>query len=115
MERLSSRLSYAISIRGRKQVEIANLCNVAKTTVSQWCKGTYEPKIDKVRKIAEFLNVRETWLVGYDVPMEREDSPADNFNEMFMSLDYLDKGIIIGQMMNMLSQEKYKKGSANIG
>jgi len=65
------RLAYAMSIRGKRQVDIANHFGWARSTISQYCDPTisYKPKADRMYQIAEYLNVNPTWLMGYDVPM----------------------------------------------
>ncbi len=40
--------------------------------MSQYIKGTFEPKQDRVELLAKALQVSEAWLMGYDVPMERK-------------------------------------------
>ena len=41
-------------------------------TLSNYKKGKYEPKQRKLELIADSLNVSIPWLMGADVPMERE-------------------------------------------
>ena len=40
--------------------------------------GKVEPKSDRLYKIAKSLDVSESWLLGYDVPMERTQSQKNN-------------------------------------
>ena len=37
--------------------------------MSHYLNGTYEPKLDKVKILANILNVSFEWLLGIDVPM----------------------------------------------
>lgn len=69
---LATRLKQALSIMGVKQVELSRLTGIYKGTINNYLLGKYEPKQDKLEKIAEALNVSPVWLMGYDVPMERE-------------------------------------------
>ncbi len=42
--------------------------------MSQYLKGAFEPKKDRLEAMARVLNVNEAWLMGYDgVPMERKE------------------------------------------
>ena len=65
------RLAYAMSLRGKRQVDLANHFGWSRSTVSQYCdsKISYKPKADRMYMIAEYLNVNPVWLMGYDVPM----------------------------------------------
>ena len=39
-----------------------------------YASGSRKPKRPTIKAIAEALNVNEAWLMGYDVPMERQDT-----------------------------------------
>lgn len=55
-----------------RQSELCQLTKIPKSAMSQYVKGTFEPKQDRVELLAKALQVSEAWLMGYDVPMERE-------------------------------------------
>lgn len=71
----AERISLALSIRKMKQIELCEKTNIPKSAMSQYIKGSFEPKQDRIFLIAQALNVSETWLMGYDVPMERNETP----------------------------------------
>lgn len=73
-ETCGKRIEKALIIREMKQADLCRLSNIPKSSLSLYLKGAYEPKQDKIYKMARVLNVRETWLMGYDVPMERDRS-----------------------------------------
>lgn len=67
----AERISLALSIRKMKQIELCEKTNIPKSAMSQYIKGSFEPKQDRIFLLAQALNVNEAWLMGYDVPMER--------------------------------------------
>lgn len=72
------RISTALTIRGMRQSELCKLANVPKSSLSLYLSGAYEPKQDRIYDMARVLNVNEAWLMGYDVPMERQkESPPE--------------------------------------
>ena len=71
-ESCANRIKTALKHRQMKQVELCQLANVPESSLSLYLKGAYEPKQDKIYNMARALNVSEAWLMGYDVPMERE-------------------------------------------
>ena len=74
-ERVAScghRISAALAMRGMKQSELCQLAKVPKSSLSLYLSGAYEPKQDRIYAMAKALNVSEAWLMGYDVPMEKE-------------------------------------------
>ena len=70
------RIEIALTIRNMKQADLCKLAKVPKSSLSLYLKGAYEPKQDRIFKMATVLNVSERWLMGYDVPMERDARPA---------------------------------------
>ena len=75
-ESCGKRIEKALAIRNMKQSELCKLADVPKSSLCLYLKGAYEPKQDRIFKMANVLNVSESWLMGYDVPMEGEDFPA---------------------------------------
>jgi transcriptional regulator with XRE-family HTH domain len=79
-ERISScaqRISTALTKRGMRQSELCNIAKVPKSSLSLYLSGAYEPKQDRIYAMSKALNVSEAWLMGYDVPMEREKSSPE--------------------------------------
>ena len=76
----SERISTALAIRRMKQADLCARTKIPKSAMSQYISGAFEPKQDRIYLIAKALGVSEAWLMGYDVPMERQDgkkSPSD--------------------------------------
>ena len=68
----SERIATALAIRNMKQSDLCARTKIPKSAISQYISGAFEPKQDRIHLIAKALNVSETWLMGYDVPMERQ-------------------------------------------
>ena len=75
IESCGKRIEYALRIKGMKRTELCRLADVPKSSLSLYLSGAYEPKQDRIYDMAKALNVSEAWLMGYDVPMEREMTP----------------------------------------
>lgn len=73
----AQRLNEALAIKGTKQIELSRLTHLDRGTINNYLTGKYEPKQDKLTIIAEALDVDPVWLMGYDVPMEREKKTPD--------------------------------------
>lgn len=69
-ESFSSRIKTALSVRRMKQTELCDKTNIPKSALSEYIKGAYEPKQDRVFLMAKALDVDPAWLMGFDVPME---------------------------------------------
>ena len=72
IEVFKCRMAKALALRGMKQVELSRLTKIDSGTINNYLSGKYEPKQDRLEIIAKALDVSPVWLMGYDVPMERE-------------------------------------------
>lgn len=79
----SERLKYIMKEKNLRQVDILNLslpfCNkynvkMNKSDISQYVSGKVEPSQEKLVVLGMALNVNESWLMGFDVPMERNEN-----------------------------------------
>lgn len=50
--------------RGITDYEVFKKTGISTATLSEWKKGTYQPKIDKIKKLAEFFEVPVTYFIG---------------------------------------------------
>lgn len=65
------RITLALAEKSITQAELARKTGIWASAISDYKKGKYEAKQDKLSMLAKALNVSETWLMGYDVPKER--------------------------------------------
>lgn len=76
----AQRIKWIMDSRHLKQVDILEMAKpfcekyevkLSKSDLSQFISGKVEPGSFKLTIIGLALNVSETWLMGYDVPMDR--------------------------------------------
>lgn len=97
----AQRLKTIMDSRRLRQVDIIErakpICQqynvrLNKNDLSQYCSGKVEPGQEKLTILSLVLDVSEAWLMGYDVPMERQKQPAahnglvDEFKMLFGQL-----------------------------
>ena len=75
------RLQEAMRLRDVTAAELSRKTGLSKAQLSQYVNGTYEAKQLALHKLAVALNVSEVWLMGYDVPCERQIINASDFSE----------------------------------
>ena len=90
----SLRIKKALSVRNIKQAELCDRANISKSTLSEYLKGKYEPKQDKIFLMAQALNVDPVWLMGYDVPMEKKEQPEQKSSPGELQLTEGEKAFI---------------------
>ena len=72
IESCAKRIRKALSIRNMTQSELCRRTKIATSAMSEYLRGLYDPKQDKIYLMSEALNVDPVWLMGFDVPMEKE-------------------------------------------
>ena len=72
IESCANRIRKALSVRNMTQSELCRRTKIATSAMSEYIKGLYDPKQDKIYIMAQALNVDPVWLMGFDVPMEKE-------------------------------------------
>lgn len=91
------RIKEAMEIREIKQAELVERTGIDKGQMSSYLSGKYKPKQSNLERIAKALFVDEAWLMGYDVPMERNKSKIINMEEPPKILQYYEQLNDIGK------------------
>ena len=73
----SDRLKEGLELRHITKADLARLSGIGKSSLTHYEKGDWEGKQDKVYKLAKALNVSEAWLMGFDVPPDRDQLPVN--------------------------------------
>lgn len=126
MNRVSTadRLKQIMKERNLKQVDILNLSlpicakydvKMNKSDISQYVSGKVEPSQEKLVVLGLALNVTESWLMGFDLPMERKDTQLQTTKDFdifyrYSMLNERDKKIVSDMIDSMLSS---KEGGAD--
>ena len=85
----ASRLKQVMEEKKLKQVDILNLSlplcekynvKMNKSDISQYVSGKVEPSQEKLVILGMALNVTESWLMGFDVPKDRQQQNLGNFH-----------------------------------
>lgn len=105
VDTFSNRLQIALNHSNMKQVDLVEKTGIDKTLINKYLAGIMKAKQDKLTILAKALNVNEVWLMGYDIPMDRN-IKLDELGNPLVSLplvgivkagyDYLAQENIIG-------------------
>ena len=72
LERFAERFSTLIKGSSIEIPKLAEMLGIkSKSTIYRYMNGEMAPKIPTVKYASEIFNVSPLWLMGYDVPMER--------------------------------------------
>ena len=72
-EKASKRLRYILELNNMKQQDLSDKSGVSKYSISQYLGQRSIPSNLSAGKMAKVLNVDPMWLMGYDVPMKKDD------------------------------------------
>lgn len=73
----AQRLKLALDEKNMTQAELSALSGIGKPSISQYCSGKNEPKPDNIKKLAEALQVNESFLDGSEELMDDESKEFD--------------------------------------
>ena len=94
--KLKDRLKIALDLREKKAADLSKDLKIPKSAISQYLSGNRTIKDSRrLFAIAEYLDVSEAWLMGFDVPMDRatekkDDMIADIVLRMTTDSDFFD-------------------------
>lgn len=71
MKTFADRLKMGMELRNLRQADIVEKTGINKGALSSYLSGRYSPKQNNIFLLAKALDVNEAWLMGADVPMER--------------------------------------------
>lgn len=95
---ISQRLKEIMNLMVIKQINILNkaqpICEkLGSNDLSQYVTGKVEPSQKKLSVLAKALDTNEVWLIGYDVPMDKDFIYDDNLKKFIFKLDNADNKI----------------------
>ena len=125
-ESTSTRLKEIMKERNLRQVDLLEMVKpycekynvkINKSDISQYLSGKVKPGQEKLSMVSMALNINESWLMGYDVPKEKQFtletstlSKEENLLlQYFSNLDLDDKNKVIDYSKLLSSQDKYNK------
>ncbi len=59
------------------QAELSRLTGIRASSISDWLKGKYTPKQDKIALLADALHVTPAWLLGYGKEEDKKPKVID--------------------------------------
>lgn len=72
IDTFQNRLEKALNARNMKPVELHEKTGISESLISKYLSNNAIARQKKLSLLADALNVNEVWLMGYDVPMEKE-------------------------------------------
>lgn len=57
------KFEFLLTSRNTTAYQVAKATGIATATLTEWKKGTYTPKVEKLQKIAEYFGVPITFFI----------------------------------------------------
>jgi len=84
----AKRLKYAMHKNKLTLSELSNITGISKPLISNYLSGNYNAKQQNIYRISEALKVSPTWLMGYNVPIDKfEQSTNDILYDSLIKTD----------------------------
>lgn len=120
-EDFGARLQQALELNNIKAIELSERTGISRGALSSYISGRWKAKQDNLYRIAKALNVSPAWLMGYDVPMEWDDSPSQSTTTTSRKgvkipvLGYVVAGVPIEAVEDILGYEEISVDLARTG
>lgn len=72
IDTFQNRLEKALKIRNVKPVELHEKTGISESLLSKYLSGNAIARQRKISLISDALNINPIWLMGYDIPMEKD-------------------------------------------
>lgn len=103
VDTFQNRLKRALEIRNKKPVELHEKTGISESLLSKYLSGNAVARQRKISLISDTLNINPIWLMGYDVPMEK-DIKIDELGNPVVSIPVVG---IVKAGYNYLAQENW--------
>lgn len=112
-------LMHQLEIHGEKQIALAKLLNVSKSTISAYCAGNQIPRMDKLEMLAKHFGVSLAELLenkpektAQITPLYRKTQPASEIEETYFALNASGQAELIRYGRELARHDKYRAGAA---
>ena len=108
-----NRLQDLLEILGISASELSKETGIPKSSISMWLNGNRIMRQDKIGAICERYSIDPSWLMGYDVPMERKMSMLSKYSSAIESIGKNAESILMTDFSKKEWQiiEAYRKAS----
>ena len=72
VDSVKNRLRYAMAKRNLAQVDIVKRTGIEKSLLNKYLSGASNVGQEKIILLSKALDISDIWLMGYDVPMQRD-------------------------------------------
>ena len=104
----ANRLKKIMDMKNIKASELSSKTGINKSQISHWLAGTYKAKQDSLTVLADFFDVDEVWLMGFNVPMKSEKRKYDPEEEKLALKNFLTRKGFLNKNEEM-TEEDYDK------
>lgn len=78
----AEKLNYYMNINNKNQDDIVKDLGINKSTISTWCRGVKMPRIDAIKKLANYFKVSPALLMGWE-PDELDKKVLEAYPDWF--------------------------------
>ncbi len=106
MATFKSRLAKIMAEKSMTQSELSRLTGIRVSSISDYLRGIYEAKQDKVFLLAEALRVNPAWLMGLDTPREWPAQDGQSEQENSSDVDKQELNEQVGSRIRQIRKDR---------
>ena len=106
MAEFKERLKIALKRKNMKPIELAEKVNCSRSLISQYMSGKCKAKQDLIYLIAKELEVKPSWLMGFDENKEEKPSQKDLIISFIDNLTESEKEQLYNVMIAMFPDRR---------
>ena len=120
MVEIKDRLQQALAVRNITRSELSKLSGVPKPMITDYLKGRYKPKQDKIHALCKALRVNPAWFMGYEDAdmndlsyLDQPATPEQQLLDLFRQLNTEGQREAVKLVGMLVQTGSYKKTDTN--
>lgn len=81
--KFAERFNEAMENKNLIMADISRITGINRSSLSEYAKGSYVPKQDRIYDIAKALNVSPAWLMGFNVPIQPKNKDLEKIDNIY--------------------------------
>ena len=106
VDTFQNRLQKALDLSNMKPVDLHIKTGLSESIISRYLAGTAHARAKNVSMLADVLDVNEIWLMGYDVPMQKN---IDEYTKSEILSVYIAKDDSMFPILDVGDKALYKR------
>lgn len=106
----ASNLTRILIEKDKQQAQVADAIGISRAAMNMWCKGVTFPRMPKIQKLAQYLDVSVSDLVDPPKP-GKEPLVKRGDSDFIMEMKSIEEGMDDGSLDHLIAYAKWYKAN----